>query len=135
MSRAETYQKNMRCLDRWMSNRENGKWIADYLNTFHIHKIAIYGYGILGRHLVRELQEKKYPISWVMDKSSLGNEKYSEIIRPEELENCKEKADITIITSLSAVEEVEKLLLGHVSGKVIAIDELIDSIYVWGSQD
>ncbi len=128
------YKKNMRCLDNWMSNKENGKWIADYLSAHQICRIGIYGYGILGKHLVRELQERDFSISWVMDRSSFGNEQCSNIVRPDDADTL-EKVDMAIITSLSAVEEAETVLLGFVKGNIISIEELVGTIYAWGNQN
>ena len=133
MSNEEKFKKNMKCLDKWLSNRENNKWIADYLNTCGFSRVGIYGYGILGKHLVHELQKRDFSIKWVMDRSSLGDEVYHNIQRPDNL--CElEDGEMAIITSLAAVEDVEALLLQSVTGKVISIEELIDAVYVWGNQ-
>lgn len=133
MTNEEKYRKYMRCLNRWMSNRENGKWVADYLFANQIHWIGIYGYGMLGKHLVHELQTKSFPIKWVMDRSSLGDENYHDIQKPDNL--CKlGDVDMVIITSLADVENVEAFLLQSVTGNIISIEELVDSILVWRNQ-
>lgn len=134
MNNEEKYRKNMRCLDKWLSNHEKQKRIADYLGTHKIHQVGIYGYGILGKHLVRELQGQNFPISWVMDRSSSGDDVCCNLVRPDDSDKL-EDVDLAIITSLTDVEEMENILLKFVTGRIISIEELIDSIYVWGNQN
>jgi len=134
MNNEEKYRKNMRCLDKWLSNREKQKWIADYLNTYQIHQVGIYGYGILGRHLVRELLEQDFSIGWVMDRSSSGDDICGNIVRPNDSDKL-EDVDMAIITTVADVEEVENVLLKFVTGRIISVEELVDSIYVWGNQN
>lgn len=134
MTREEKYQKIMGCLDKWLSNHEKEKWIADYLNTYRFQRIGIYGYGILGKHLVRELQKQDFPIKWVMDRSSAGDDNYSGLVRPDDADKL-EDVDMAVITAITDVEDVEHFLMGFVTGKIISVEELIDSIYVWGNQN
>lgn len=133
MSHEDKYRKNMRCLDKWLSNREKGKKIADFLNTYQVYRVGIYGYGILGKHLVRELQGQGFPISWVIDRSFSGDDVCCNLVRPDDSDKL-EDVDLAIITSLTDVEEMENILLKFVTGRIISIEELIDSIYVWGNQ-
>ena len=134
MNNEDKFRKNMKCLDKWLSNRENNKWIADYLNNCQISRVGIYGYGILGKHLVRELQKRDFSIKWVMDRVSMGDETCHDIQRPDHLSEL-EDVEMAIITSLAAVEDVEALLLQKVTGKVISIEELIDTVFGWGNQN
>lgn len=127
-------RKNLRCLDKWLLNIEMGKQIADYLHLFQIHRIGIYGYGILGKHLVRELQEKDFHIGWVIDKLASGDGNFNQVVRPDDWEKL-EDVDIAIVATVTDVEEVETLLLKFVTGKIISVEELISSVYVWGNQN
>lgn len=123
--------KILKCLDKWLSNIEEGKQIADYLRTFQIQSVGIYGYGILGMHLVRELQGLS--VRWVMDRSALGDDMCGNVVRPDDTDK-QEDVDIAIIATVSDVEEVEALLLKFVTGTIISVEELIDSVCVWGNQ-
>lgn len=133
MSLEDKYRKNMKCLDKWLSNREKGKKIADFLNTYQVYRVGIYGYGMLGKHLVRELQGQNVSIRWVMDRASSGDDNCSNLVRPNDSDK-QEDVDMAIITTLADVEEVETFLQSFVTGKIISVEELIDSIYVWGNQ-
>lgn len=130
MGNEEKFQRSMRCLDRWLTNHEKGKKIVDYLNTYQIHRVGIYGYGMLGKHLVRELRAQDFPVSWVVDKSANNDDACCNLIRPNNLDKM-EDVDLAIITTLAYVEEVENILLKYVTGRIISVDELIDSVYGW----
>lgn len=132
MNREAKLRKIMNCLDKWMSNREQNKWIAEYLRSVSVQKVSIYGLGILGKHLLYELEKNEFPVSWVMDKSAPKKE-YAKIIRPEEVEN-QEDVDMVIITAVADVEEIEAFLLPKITGKMISIEELIQLVKVWGNQ-
>ena len=134
MNNEEKYKRNMRCLDKWLSNHEKQKWLADYLNTYQIHLVGIYGYGILGKHLVKELLSQNFPISWVMDRASFGDDICGNIVRPDDLDKLVD-VDMAIITTVAAVEEMESVLRKFVTGRIISIEELIDSICAWGNQN
>ncbi len=133
MTIEEKRRKNLRCLDKWLLNLEEGKHIADYLSTFQIRRIGIYGYGVLGKHLVRELRGQELSVSWVIDRAVSGDETYGNVARPDDYDNLVD-VDLAIIAVVSDVEEVETQLLKFVTGKIISVEELIDSIYVWGNQ-
>ncbi|MBD5550028.1 MAG: hypothetical protein HDQ96_02455 [Lachnospiraceae bacterium] len=133
MNNEEKFRKIMRCLSKWLSNHEKNKQIADYLNIYQIHRVGVYGYGILGKHLVRELQAQDFPISWVVDRSASNDEACCNLVRPGEMDKL-EDVDMAIITTLADVETVESDLLKFVTGKIISVEELIDSIYGWRNQ-
>lgn len=134
MGNGEKYKRNMCCLDKWLSNHEQKKRIGDYLDSCHIHRVGIYGYGMLGRHLVRDLQGQGIPIGWVMDRAALGDDVYSNPVRPDALDK-PEDVDLAVITTLADVEEAEAVLMRFVTGRIISLEELVECIYVWGNQN
>ena len=132
MDREEKYKRNMKCLDRWMTAHENGNNAADYLKTIQVKEIGIYGYGILGKHLVYELQKEKFPIQWIMDKRPFRDDKIY-IVRPDDQKERKD-VGLAVITALAEVEEIETFLSVFVTGQILSIEELIENLYRWGIQ-
>lgn len=130
MRNEEKFRKNMNCLDKWLSNYEQDKRIAIYLKARQIQRVGVYGYGILGKHLVRELRQQNFPISWVMDRKAAGDEISGTLMRPDEMDRL-EDVDIAVITTLADLEEVENSLLRYLTGEIISVEELIEAIYVW----
>ncbi len=134
MTAEDKRKKITLCLDKWLFNMEAGKRFADYLRIFQIHRVGIYGYGMLGRHLVRELQGDNFYIAWVMDRKVSGDDIYSDVARPDDFDKL-EDVDIAIVATISDMEEIEALLLKFVTGKIISVEELINSIDKWGNQN
>ena len=66
--RAEKFEKYLNALDTWMTLREEGKSLVEYFYRRNISKIAIYGYGILGRHLEVELKDSSVQVVGIIDK-------------------------------------------------------------------
>jgi hypothetical protein len=68
-NRNEKHELYLNDLDKWMENREKGRRICDWLIKNNYMKVAIYGYGIMGRHLITELiSDGKVSVEYVIDK-------------------------------------------------------------------
>lgn len=59
--------ENMELLDRWMELEEEEKSIAAWLYQYGYKNIAIYGYGILGKHLYKQLKDSVICIDYIID--------------------------------------------------------------------
>lgn len=53
----QKYRYLFNCLNRWLMLKEQNIGLAGYFINNNFNKIAVYGYGILGRHFVRELTD------------------------------------------------------------------------------
>ena len=61
------FEQYMDLLDKWMYLRENKYSVEKYLIGEGYNKVLIYGYGILGRHLVSELVNTSVSIIGIVD--------------------------------------------------------------------
>ena len=121
------YKCYMHYFDKWMENREHGHWIADYFTQNGAPSIAIYGCGMLGRHLIWELEKMKYPISWIMDKGDSSSVMSRKTIGVNEVANAP-KVDLIIVTAMADYEEIEKFFCDYDIGRPFGLDELINII-------
>ncbi len=64
MNRYEGYWK---ILDAWMSLKESGISIARYVKDAGYRDIAIYGMGMLGKHLLKEFETEHIAIHYIID--------------------------------------------------------------------
>lgn len=120
------------CLNKWMTNRENRNYIGDFLLEKEKKKIGIYGMGIIGTHLIWEIEQNEcIEIAWKVDRNK------SEANKPEELADLDD-VDVLIIASINAVESIENTIKLYSSNRnftVFAIEEIIDMVYSWGSKN
>ena len=58
---------NLQIMNKWMYLREENISIARYLNGKNVKSVAIYGYGLLSKHLIWELEQAKIEIKYIID--------------------------------------------------------------------
>lgn len=64
------YESYWRILDTWLRHKEEGISLEKYFTEKKIHSIAIYGGGMLGKHLLEELRDSNIEIAYVLDRKA-----------------------------------------------------------------
>lgn len=88
-------------LDRWLSLKEQGKSVALYLQEQRIESIAIYGMGMLGMHLIKELEDSSIVIKYGIDKLASA---INVDLKMYTLNDTLEKVDVVIVTVFYAYD-------------------------------
>ena len=118
------------CLDKWMELREQGITLTQYCKERDAVRIGVYGYGKLGRHLVWELENENFFVSWIMDQRynciRLENQQIK-ILSPSEMLNVEE-VDMIIVTALEDYYDIEAELCRYTDVEVISIKEILKSL-------
>lgn len=65
--RIEKFRSYFLLMDKWMDMRERDLRLGDYLKDYH--EVAVYGLGILGRHLMSELIRDGVEVKYIIDKN------------------------------------------------------------------
>ena len=113
---------NLLILDKWMTLIEKGISVADYVSCNYKGNVAIYGYGVLGRHLYSQLVAGKVHIHGVIDMNP------SKIHIPEKVFSPEEDfpiPDVIIVTAQHYYSDVEKRMRDKGIKTIISIDELL----------
>ena len=63
---------NLQVINKWMYLRENNISIVLYLNEKNVKNVAIYGYGLLSKHLIWELEQAGIEIKYIIDQRGNG---------------------------------------------------------------
>lgn len=123
----EKYKRMFQLLGRWVSLNECGLTIGKYLKEKKVRNIAIYGFGILGKHLLFELREAGINIVYGIDKR---NDKLNLNITFIDLSDKKALPDVDflIVTAVSDYEEIEKEICEVRKYPVISLEELINDL-------
>lgn len=119
----DRYRDYWRVLDAWVGQMENGTSPADYLTQKDYKRVAIYGYGMLGKHLVYQLEKTNFKVSYVIEKdktkSTAGITLYS-------LDEELPSVDAVIVTVLYDYDKIRSTLQNKVKADILPIDKLFE---------
>lgn len=91
---------------QWLNLYRNKKLVKKWLLEHNINKIAIYGMGILGEQLMKELANSDIEVVYVVDKRKLELNSIVSFYPEDKLP----KVDAVILTTVSQYAEIENLL-------------------------
>ena len=113
----------LRLLDDWMSFREKGVRIANKLLSAGYKSIAIYGYGIAGRHLFNELITSKVLVKCIIDqKKDRSHIDGINLYYPtEEIPDV----DAIIVSATYYYDEIYEMLKNKVTCRIISLETLL----------
>lgn len=113
-------------MHQWLILKEKNMSLSDILKEYHVNHVAVYGMGILGRHIIRELEGSGIIVDYGIDQKSI--DAYQEIIvyTPN---NSLQKVDAVINTVVWAQREIEQLLKGKLSCPIFNLEELVFDRY------
>lgn len=108
-------------LDRWMTLREQGSSLEEYLKQNNYKKAAIYGLGLIGNHLYEELVNSEIEIIGI-DKADIYNNFKMPIYKPDDSFG---DADIIIVTPVSGYDTILRTLEQNYHGKIVSFQQLL----------
>ena len=121
--RCDKYESYLFALDRWMELREEGINLEQMLIKRGCKHVALYGYGILGRHFVQEVKNSEIELDYIIDQNKEKIELDIPSYTPyETLPEC----DAVVVSSFYFMDEVRAVLPKHF--KLISIETLIRDI-------
>lgn len=108
--------------DQWISLKEKGIHLAEYFLKHNYHRVAVYGVGKVGVHLINELENSDVEIVYAIDKrDSLDNSN----IQVYSIEDNLPDADVIVITTTFAYEDIYKELIEKTNIKIFSLDDII----------
>lgn len=122
------YQRSSRIqtiLDCWLTNKEMQLSCEKYLKKQGIKCVVVYGFGILGRHLINELQVGAIEIEAIIDKDL---SKGKDGIRTINIGDSISANAVIIITPVLELHDVEQKLCEYYDNEIIYIDQLIENM-------
>lgn len=112
-----------RLFDKWMSLKEENKTLEKYFIDKGYHHIALYGMGVMGKHLINDLEGSAIVIDYVIDKKADVIESDLPILSVDsELPNV----DAIIVTATFDFYEISRQLYDIVPYPIISLHEVID---------
>lgn len=110
------------CLDEWMSLKEKNINPADYLKRCNYKRTAVYGMGILGRHLLYDLEKAEIEVAYIIDRRVELKHPKLEIKGPED---DLEEVDVVVVTAIADFDEIFDELNDRINCPIVSIAEII----------
>lgn len=124
-AKAEKYEGYWRLLDKWVSMMEHKKNVSQRLRQKSINKVIIYGLGMFGRHLVKDLMDGNIEILYGIDqKGDIGQFSFK-VYKPDETPISKEVIIITVSYGYESIKQ--RLIENGCTGEILSIDSLISN--------
>ncbi len=116
----------VKALDKWLCIKETGKTLVSFFKKNKFQDVAIYGIGILGRHLITELEhDENINIVYGIDRRK--NESLLMYSFPIYGVNQKlPQVDLIVVTVIHDYDKVCMTLRRWYDGKIVSLKEIID---------
>ena len=116
------YESYWKILDTWLYLKEENILLKKYLLKRNINSIAIYGMGILGKHLLKELEFSEIEVSYAIDRKAealhMGVKMYSP-------EDEFPMVDAIVVTATYAFFDIQKQLKKRGYKNIVSLEEVI----------
>lgn len=114
--------KKFKLLSYWMYMREDNKCIADFLLKNDIHCVAIYGYGELGQHLLRDLCNSRVKVVYIVDKNKSLEVRGLCVYN---LEDDWPEVDVIIVTPIQGYDSIRSLIKNKMNVKTMSLEYIL----------
>lgn len=115
-------QRYLAVLNQWLILKQDNMQIADVLKKKKIRHIAIYGMGIYGRHLIRELENTEIVVDYGIDKKATNSYKGILIRKPNEQ---LEEVDAVVNTVVWGHTEIENQLVSKYTCAILNLEDIV----------
>ena len=112
-------------LDDWTTLEEEGRGIAKYLKDHKMEKLAVYGFGPLGKKLIKRLEGSGACVQYIIDQ----NAAFLETEYPAyTLEDDLEEVDAVIVALVQEEMKIEKSIKKKLTAKVFTVGDIVNTI-------
>ena len=119
----ERYRSYWKILNSWLTLKEDGKRLDDYLISKAYSNIAIYGIGMIGLHLVKELEGTLINIKYGIDQRGNNiHQKFPIYRREDELP----QVDAIIVSATYEFGDIYQYLRSKMDCPIISVEEIVD---------
>ncbi len=113
-------------LNQWLIIKQEGRSVGSYIEKCGWQSVAIYGMGIYGRHIIRELKGTKCRILYGIDRQKIDVYEGIKILNPAER---LPEVDIVINSVIHEQDDIAKHLKTIISCPVVSLEEIVYASY------
>lgn len=112
----------VKLMDKWLTLKEKGVSMSNYLLSKGIKTVAIYGYGYLGRHLYNELKDSCISVKYIIDKNDFRLRGSCPVYH---LKDCLPEVDAIIVTPSGQYCNIKKDIMRYVNYQVLSLEHIL----------
>lgn len=118
---SDKHLKICKLMNMWINEYQDDKHIEQYLHDKGFNKVAIYGIGMVGITLYRELSKSKIEVCYGIDQS----EKKLDGIEILNLNDYLPDIDAVIVTPVTKFNEISVSLKKKLKCEIISLEEIM----------
>lgn len=111
-------------LNRWLELKESNRSLVTYFHLHNCHRISIYGFGVLGKHLYEELKHSDIEIAYAIDKKTMIHPEVEVLTAEETLP----EVDAVIVTATFEFDEIRESLRERINAPIISLEEIVQEV-------
>lgn len=120
--KVDKFQMYYNLMERWLTVHEEGKSIGIILKNRGLGKIAVYGLGKIGKHVVHEVSGSDITVLYGIDRAKAG---IYNGLPVKKLDDIFPEVDAVIVTVIDDFDKIEILLKEKVSCPIISLEEIL----------
>lgn len=126
----DRYRSYWKMMDLLLDAIERHVFISAWLRQQGFANAAIYGNGMLGRHLLHRLGEEQFPVHYLIDRR---RDATVDGLRTYTPEDNLPPVDVILVTAVHAFPYIKKTLAENGCTNVLRVDEVLSAVLAEGS--
>ena len=120
--RIAQFRKNYELLNHWLTLKGPGRSISQYLSERSYNRIAVYGWGELGKRLCEELKEAEIEVVCIIDRCAKPDGK---TVSVDEFREEFYDISAVVVTAIYDFDNIYHVLRGRVSCPILSLEEVV----------
>lgn len=118
---SDKFRKLFRLMSQWLQMKQENKHLVSYFEKNDYNNIAIYGMGVIGDIVIKELVNSNVNVVYTIDQRA---DKNSEgfLVSPD---SKLKEADVIVITPITSYGEIKLKLKEKVNCPIISIEDIL----------
>lgn len=108
--------------DQWMDNRERGVSVESVILKNGFRHVALYGFGVLGKRLYKELKNSSIKVDYIVDRKKAGQGDEMLILSPDD---DLKKTELMIITAIGDYISVREMMKKKLDCPIVSLEDVI----------
>lgn len=122
ISQKDKFEHYLNLLDMWMCLKEKGVKFDTWLLERKYRNIAVYGYGTLGKHFVRELENSRINVGYIVDQQKSRLHTKLPVYLPEE---TLPEVDMIVVAATFYFDEICQKLYNKGICNIVSLEQII----------